>query len=107
VGIDVHRAARIAGAAHGRQVVLSWATAELVGQALPDGVELLDLGSHQLKDIPLPEHLLQVGIDELAGKFPPLKTLARMVESFPDGVLLPAARGVNTAQVLWTRISGT
>ena len=42
VGMDVHRAARIAGAAHGGQVVVSAATAELVARSLPDGVGLRD-----------------------------------------------------------------
>ena len=42
VGMDVHRAARIAGAAHGGQVVMSSATAELVGGQLPDEVALRD-----------------------------------------------------------------
>jgi class 3 adenylate cyclase len=51
VGMDVHRAARIAGAAHGGQVVVSSVTAELVAAILPDGVGLRDLGCHRLKDI--------------------------------------------------------
>jgi predicted ATPase/class 3 adenylate cyclase len=75
VGMDVHRAARIAGAAHGGQVVISSATAELVGGCLPDRVGLRDLGSHQLKDLPQVEHLFQLVIDALQAEFPPLKTL--------------------------------
>lgn len=35
VGMDVHRAARIAGAAHGGQIVVSEATAKLVGGVYP------------------------------------------------------------------------
>ena len=35
VGMDVHLAARVAGAAHGGQVLVSQATAGLVGQCLP------------------------------------------------------------------------
>nr|MBA2532170.1 adenylate/guanylate cyclase domain-containing protein [Nocardioidaceae bacterium] len=75
VGMDVHRAARVAGAAHGGQVVVSSATAELVTSCLPDGVGLRDLGRHQLKDIAQAEHILQLTIDGLQGDFPPLKTL--------------------------------
>jgi predicted ATPase/class 3 adenylate cyclase len=75
VGMDVHRAARIAGAAHGGQVVVSSVTAELVAGCLPDRVELRDLGSHQLKDIAQSEHLFQVAIEGLPLDFPPLKTL--------------------------------
>ncbi|MEJ7741248.1 MAG: adenylate/guanylate cyclase domain-containing protein [Nocardioidaceae bacterium] len=75
VGMDVHRAARVAGAAHGGQVVVSSATAELVTSCLPDGVGLRDLGRHQLKDIAQAEHVFQLTIDGLQGDFPPLKTL--------------------------------
>ena len=48
-------------------------TAELVEGELADGVSLLDLGEHRLKDLTAPQQLFQVGEDE----FPPLKTLAR------------------------------
>src|SRR5262249_6260042 len=49
VGMDVHRASRIASAAHGGQVVISDSTAHLVaGGGLPDGVQLRDLGTHRL-----------------------------------------------------------
>ena len=75
VGMDVHRAARIAAAAHGGQIVISSPTAELVRAALGDGVRLQDLGGHQLKDLPAPEHLYQVSIDGLPTAFPPLKSL--------------------------------
>jgi predicted ATPase/class 3 adenylate cyclase len=75
VGMDVHRAARIAGAAHGGQVVVSSATAELVSGYLDTDVHMRDLGSHQLKDIPVPEHLFQLTVDGLQAHFSPLKTL--------------------------------
>ncbi|QNN52943.1 ATP-binding protein [Nocardioides mesophilus] len=75
VGIDVHRAARIAAAGHGGQVVISQRLRELLGDHLPDGVSLRDLGEHRLKDLPEPEHLLQVDIDGLPQEFPPLKSL--------------------------------
>ena len=43
IGYDINRTARIAGIAHGGQVLMSQATTALVGEALPDGVSLLDL----------------------------------------------------------------
>src|SRR5215212_1553597 len=61
VGHDVHRAARIAAAGHGGQVLVSSATAALVEQ---DG--LVDLGEHRLKDLSAPERLYQLG----SGNFP-------------------------------------
>ncbi|HEU4736072.1 MAG TPA: adenylate/guanylate cyclase domain-containing protein, partial [Solirubrobacterales bacterium] len=60
VGLDVHRAARIAAAGHGGQVLVSDATRALVEHALPTGVALRDLGLHRLKDIEEPEHLHQL-----------------------------------------------
>jgi predicted ATPase/class 3 adenylate cyclase len=75
VGMDVHRAARIAATAHGGQVVVSSVTAELARGGLPDGVSLRDLGDHQLKDIPFREHLLQVDIDGLQTEFPALRSI--------------------------------
>jgi predicted ATPase/class 3 adenylate cyclase len=75
VGMDVHRAARIAAAAHGGQVVVSAATAGLVDAGLPAGVGLLDLGAHRLKDIASAEHLFQLAVDGLPADFPALKTL--------------------------------
>src|SRR5208283_5418988 len=57
VGMDVHRAARIAAAAHGGQVVLSEATRLLVASGLPAGVSVRDLGFHRLKDLASPERI--------------------------------------------------
>ena len=75
VGIDVHRAARIAASAHGGQVVVSEATARLVEHHLPDDVRLRDLGEHRLKDMPAPERILQLDIAGLPAEFPRLRTL--------------------------------
>ncbi len=75
VGIDVHRAARIAASAHGGQVVVSSVTADLVRGHLPTGVVLRDLGSHRLKDLAVAEHLLQLSIEGLQSDYPALKTV--------------------------------
>jgi predicted ATPase/class 3 adenylate cyclase len=75
VGMDVHRAARIAAAAHGGQVVLSEATRLLVESRLADDVSVRDLGFHRLKDIEAPERIYQLAAPGLAEQFPPLKSL--------------------------------
>ncbi len=75
VGIDIHRAARIAAAAHGGQVLLSQTTYDLVESELPDGVTLRDLGEHRLKDLRRPKHLYQLVIAGLPSDFPPLESL--------------------------------
>jgi predicted ATPase/class 3 adenylate cyclase len=74
VGIDVNRAARIAAAGHGGQVLLSDATRGLVEHDLPDGVRLRDLDEHRLKDIAHPERLFDLVIDGLLSDYPPLRT---------------------------------
>lgn len=74
VGLDVHRAARIAQVGHGGQVLLSETTMALVRDELPDGVSLLDLGRHLLKDIDRPEHIHQLVIVGLRSEYPPLKS---------------------------------
>ena len=66
VGIDVHRAARIAAAGHGGQVLVSHSTREVAGVE-----DLRDLGEHRLRDIPEPIQLFQVGEEA----FPPLRSL--------------------------------
>jgi class 3 adenylate cyclase len=68
IGVDVHRAARIAACGHGGQVLVSASTASLVRA---EGLH--DLGEHRLKDLSAPERLYQLGDDE----FPPLKSLFR------------------------------
>lgn len=83
VGIDVHRAARIAAAAHGGQIVISETTRGLVGDSLPAGVTLQDLGSHRLKDFAGTQHIHQLVIDGLRSDFPPLKTLDRAPNNLP------------------------
>jgi predicted ATPase/class 3 adenylate cyclase len=75
VGLDVHRAARIAAAGHGGQVLLSAATRALVETVLPDGAALRDLGSHRLKDLNQSEHLAHLVIAGLLQDFPPIRSL--------------------------------
>ena len=66
VGEDVHKAARIAAAGHGGQVLLSKDTRELVA------FEVQDLGEHRLKDFAEPVWIFQLGSE----RYPPLKTIS-------------------------------
>jgi predicted ATPase/class 3 adenylate cyclase len=66
VGIDVHRAARIAAAGHGGQILVSQSTRDLIGA---DG--LRDLGEHRLQDLAASERIYQLG----DARFPPLRSL--------------------------------
>jgi predicted ATPase/class 3 adenylate cyclase len=73
VGVDVHRAARIASAAHGGQVLLSEASRALAESSLPSGIALRSLGEHKLRDLARPELLYQLVIDGLTSTFPPIE----------------------------------
>jgi predicted ATPase len=99
VGIDVHRAARIAAAGHGGQVLLSDATRGLVESQLPGGVTLRDLGSHRLKDLPDPEHLHDLVIAGLRADFPALRTLSGRPTNLPTFLTRFVGRTRETAEV--------
>lgn len=79
VGMPVHRAARVAAAAHGCQVLLTDATWILVSQALPSGVGAEDVGEHRLKDLPAPEHLRRLVIEGVPVVDAPPKALGTPV----------------------------
>ncbi len=83
VGIDVHRAARIAGVAHGGQILLSAATAMLAASDLGEGTTLRDLGAHRLKDLSSPEQIRQLVIEGLPSDFPPLRSLDNVPNNLP------------------------
>ena len=86
VGLEVHRAARVAAVAHGGQVLVSEAAAALVRDGLPPGAALADLGNHRLKDLGRPEHIFQLRTADLPAEFPPLRSLGN--PALPDN--LPA-----------------
>jgi predicted ATPase/class 3 adenylate cyclase len=90
VGVDVHRAARVAALAHGGQTLLSDATAGLL-----DGPKLIDLGRHRLKDFDGPVRLHQLGLDG----FPPLRTPGSI--DLPD----PATKFLGREQELFDAVS--
>jgi class 3 adenylate cyclase len=85
VGADVHRAARIAAAASGGQVVVSSATA-----ALLPAEELRDLGEHRFKDLAASERVYQLG----TGDFPPLKSLYKTNLPVPATPFLDRGRSL-------------
>jgi class 3 adenylate cyclase len=83
VGLDVHRAARIAAAGYGGQILLSESTRVLVSHDLPEGTTLRDLGTFRLKDLQYPERLAQLVLPDLPTDFPPLRTLDRHTHNLP------------------------
>ena len=69
VGVDVHRAFRIANAGHGGQIVVS----EAAATALTPGRDFRDLGLWSLPELPEPERLFQLDEPGLGGDFPALR----------------------------------
>ena len=92
IGMDIHRAARIAATAHGGQVVASDATGLLAAPHLPASISLRDLGFHRLKDIEAPEHIFQLTAAGLPDRFPPLRSLGAAT-SFPAPMTPLVGRG--------------
>jgi predicted ATPase/class 3 adenylate cyclase len=82
-GPTLNRAARLLSAGHGGQVLLSLSTQELVGDQLPLGAGLRDLGVRRLKDVLGPEHIFQLTAPELPASFPPLNTLDVRLNNLP------------------------
>jgi predicted ATPase/class 3 adenylate cyclase len=100
VGADVHRAARIAAAGHGEQVVISEATRILSGSELPGGVQLRDLGQARLKDLDQPEQLYQLVVEGLRSDFPPLRTLGGTPTNLPTEVTTFLGRQQEIADIV-------
>jgi DNA-binding NarL/FixJ family response regulator/class 3 adenylate cyclase len=75
VGIEVHRASRIANAGHGGQVVLSTTTAGRAGAAARE------LGTYELAGLHEPEVLHQLLADDLPCEFPALRAARKVDEA--------------------------
>lgn len=83
-GFDVNRAARVAAAGHGGQIVVSDPTQALVIDALPPDISLVSLGRYRLRGVPRPETLWQVRIPGLRDSFPPLRVDSPTSGNLPE-----------------------
>ena len=95
-GAALNRAARLMSVAHGGQIVCSQATVDLARDALPGGVELVDLGEHRLRDLSRPERVFQVSAPTLQGEFPLLVSL----DAFPGNLPLQVSSFMGRAREL-------
>ena len=59
--------------------MVSGATEPLVVDRLPEGAWLTDLGTHQLRDLPRPERVVQLCHPDLVNEFPPLRVSTAVV----------------------------
>ena len=82
----LNRLARLLATAAGSQIVMTEATRNLVRDALPDDVQLRDLGEHRLRDLREAERIFQVDAAGLPTRFPPLQTIDRHMHNLPAQV---------------------
>ena len=81
VGLEVARAAHLAAAGHGGQILLSHEAVDEVakhGQEFPPDTELRYLGTHRLGDLATRESIIQLMLPDTSGlppQFPSLRTL--------------------------------
>ncbi len=83
-GPPVNRVARLLSIAHGGQVILSGTAAELASERLAPEASLLDLGSHRLKDLEIPEKVFQLAAPDLRRTFPALRSLDVRPHNLPQ-----------------------
>lgn len=81
-GPTVNRAARVGGAGHGGQILISEATRGLALNEMPPAVSFRDMGRHRLKGVG-EEQLWQVAHPDLSSSFLPLKTLDTARHNLP------------------------
>jgi pSer/pThr/pTyr-binding forkhead associated (FHA) protein len=84
-GSAVNRCARLRGLAAGGQALLSLATMALTCEMLPLGVQLRDLGRHELRQLSRPEHVFQLVIPQLPNDFPPIVGEVRIAKQAASG----------------------
>lgn len=83
-GPTLNRVARIMGAGHGGQTLLSHDTAELIAHRLPEGITLRKLGAARLRNLDGVEQIFQLNIAGLASDFPPLRSLVATPHNLPN-----------------------
>jgi predicted ATPase/class 3 adenylate cyclase len=98
-GSAVNRCARVRALGHGGQVLLSLATQQLTADDLPEGVSLLDLGTHPLKGLKRPDQIFQLIIPGIPSEFPALKSKAGPRINLPDHVTPFIGRETELAEV--------
>ena len=82
-GPAINRTARLRDIAHGGQVLVSQATYEVLGDRLPSGAHLKDLGLHGLKDLSSQERVYQLVHTDLPENFPSLRSLDALPNNLP------------------------
>lgn len=90
---------RLMSAAHGGQVLLSFAAEKLVRDEMPEGISLRDMGERRLKDVVRTEHIYQLVVTGLPSDFPPIKTLDRHLHNLPAQMTSFVGRETELAEI--------
>ena len=98
-GPSINRVARILATGHGGQVLLSASAALLVRDRLPTGSDLVDLGTHRLRDLDRMEQLFQLVAPDLPRDFPPLRSLNNRRTNLPAQLTSFVGRARELAEV--------
>lgn len=99
VGIDIHRAARIAAAGWGEQILVSEAAKRLLSDGASE-VSFRDLGAHELRDIAAPERIFQVVCTGLRDAFPALRTAGPAGHNLPTQLTAFVGREREVAELV-------
>src|SRR6266852_8353447 len=98
-GPTMNRVARILGAAHGGQVVVSKPAVDLAGDGLPESAKLIDLGEHRLRDLIRPERIFQYTEPGLREEFPLLRSLSAFAHNLPEQLTSFIGRETELAEI--------
>jgi predicted ATPase len=82
-GPAVNHCARLRGAAHGGQILVSDVTADIARESLTPELTFRDLGLHQLQDLEQPEPVWQLVHPGLTADFPPIRLITREHRNMP------------------------
>ncbi len=100
VGMDIHRAARVAAAGHGGQVLATQAAYHVAAGQVPPGTSWRDLGEHRFKDLAEPHRVYQLSVAGLTADFPPIRSLAGRPNNLPVQITSLVGREEDLAAVL-------
>jgi class 3 adenylate cyclase len=87
-GVGVNQTARLRALAHGGQLLVSRAVADIAGHLLAGELELRSLGSHRVRDFPRREEVFQVNGPGQDVEFPPLNAVDMSVPPLAASALI-------------------
>jgi predicted ATPase/class 3 adenylate cyclase len=85
-GPPLNCASRLMSAAHGGQCLITLTALEMIGDQIPNGVTLRELGLLRLKDLPRPVKAFQLHHPDLPAVFPPLRNLDSAPNNLPQQI---------------------